>query len=73
VAKNKRASWRATLSKRLRLSRKGENLIGGALLAQLHGQVWSLAGLLRHWADTGKDLTNAPLSLEEIKAELGRV
>jgi len=39
----------------------------------LRGQVWSLCDLLRHWIQTGLDLTNEVLPKEEIVHALKRV
>jgi len=48
----------------------GEALVDPVIL---RGQVWSLRDLLRHWVQTGLDLTNGVLSINEIVRDLRRV
>mmetsp|Transcript_9894 Transcript_9894/g.17389 ORF Transcript_9894/g.17389 Transcript_9894/m.17389 type:complete len:153 (-) Transcript_9894:260-718(-) len=48
----------------------GEALVDPVLL---RGQVWSLCDLLRHWIQTGVDLTNSVLSIDDFVSDLRRV
>jgi len=48
----------------------GEALVDPVVLRR---QIWSLRDLLRHWVETGSDLTNAALLVEDLTKNIRRV
>jgi hypothetical protein len=65
IENTKRLSWRKSL----------RNLLGerNKDTVVLNGQRWSLADLLRHWVETGRNLNNNSLTCEEISNNLTRI
>ena len=64
-ASSKRQSWRKSI--RDLLGKKPSDTV------VFMGQRWSLGDFLRHWVETGRDLsTNSPLSAQDLNAKLFR-